>query len=317
MKKVLITGASGLVGRRLTELLLGKGYAVNVLGREQNAKGKEQTANGNEQNANSQMPPAAAYYTWNVDKGKIEPEALEGVSAIIHLAGAGVAEKRWSDERKKEIIDSRVKSAQLLFNYLKKNTHQVKTFISAAAVGYYADCGEEVITEEHAAGEGFLSEVCQKWEAAAVKFAQLNIREVRCRIGIVLAKEGGALPELTKTFALGVAGYFAKSPLYYPWIHIDDVCGIIVHALENEPMHGAYNTTAPAPLPMKNLMQEIVKAKKAKAAVVPVPPFAIKLAMGEMSEMLLSSQRCSAAKIMESGYRFRYAEIGKALKAVV
>ncbi len=317
MKKVLITGASGLVGRRLTELLLGKGYAVNVLGREQNAKGKEQTANGNEQNANSQMPPAAAYYTWNVDKGKIEPEALEGVSAIIHLAGAGVAEKRWSDERKKEIIDSRVKSAQLLFNYLKKNKHQVKTFISAAAVGYYADCGEEVVTEEHAAGEGFLSEVCQKWEAAAVKFTQLNIREVRCRIGIVLANEGGALPELTKTFALGVAGYFARAPLYYPWIHIDDVCGIMIHALENEPMHGAYNTTAPAPLPMKSLMQEIVKAKKAKAAVVPVPPFAIKLAMGEMSEMLLSSQRCSAAKIMESGYRFKYAEIGKALKAVV
>lgn len=303
MKKVLITGASGLVGRRLTELLLSKGYAVNVLGRTQAA--------------NSQVPPAAAYYTWNVDKGKIEPEALEGVSAIIHLAGAGVAEKRWSDERKKEIIDSRVKSAQLLFNHLKKNKHAVKTFISAAAVGYYADCGEEVVTEEHAAGEGFLSEVCQKWEAAAVKFSQLNIREVRCRIGIVLAKEGGALPELTKTFPLGVAGYFAKSPLYYPWIHIDDVCGIMIHALENEPMHGAYNTTAPAPLPMKNLMQEIVKAKKAKAAVVPVPPFAIKLAMGEMSEMLLSSQRCSAAKIMESGYRFKYAEIGKALKAVV
>jgi uncharacterized protein (TIGR01777 family) len=303
MKKVLITGASGLVGRRLTELLLNKGYAVNVLGRMKPATDNRQLT--------------TEHYTWDIDKGKIDPEAFEGVSAIIHLAGAGVAEKRWTDERKKEIVDSRVKSANLIFNYLKKNKHGVKTFVSAAAVGYYGDCGEEVVMEGKAAGEGFLSEVCQKWEAAAVKFTQLNIREVRCRIGIVLAKQGGALPELTKTFPLGVAGYFAKSPLYYPWIHIDDVCGIMIHALENEQMHGAYNTTAPAPLPMKSLMQEIVKAKKAKAAVVPVPPFAIKLAMGEMSEMLLSSQRCSAAKILESGYKFKYAEIGKALKAVV
>lgn len=303
MKKVLITGASGLVGRRLTELLLNKGYAVNVLGRMKPATDNRELT--------------TEHYTWDIDKGKIEAEAFEGVSAIIHLAGAGVAEKRWTDERKKEIVDSRVKSANLIFNYLKKNKHGVKTFVSAAAVGYYGDCGEEVVMEGEAAGEGFLSEVCQKWEAAAVKFTQLNIREVRCRIGIVLAKHGGALPELTKTFPLGVAGYFAKSPLYYPWIHIDDVCGIMIHALENEPMHGAYNTTAPAPLPMKDLMQEIVKAKKAKAAVVPVPPFAIKLAMGEMSEMLLSSQRCSAAKILESGYKFKYAEIGKALKAVV
>jgi hypothetical protein len=303
MKKVLITGASGLLGRRLTEMLLQKGYAVNVLGRAQTAKGNEQTA--------------YAYYTWNVDKGKIDPQAIEGVSAIVHLAGAGVAEKRWTEERKKEIIDSRVKSANLLFNYLKKNKHRVKTFISAAAVGYYGDCGDKVITEEHASGKGFLAEVCRQWEKAATQFTQSGIREVRCRIGIVLAKEGGALPQLTKTLPMGIAGYFAKSPLYYPWIHIDDVCGIIIHALENEEMNGAYNTTAPPPLPMKNLMQEIVKAKHSKAIVVPVPPFAIQLAMGEMSEMLLSSQRCSASKILNSGYRFRYAEIGKALKAVV
>ena len=179
-------------------------------------------------------------------------------------AGAGVADKRWSDERKKEIIDSREKSAKLIFDFLKKNKHEVKNFISASAVGYYGDCGDEVVTEEREAGKDFLAEVCRKWEDSAKQFSKIEIREVRCRIGIVLSKNGGALPELTKTIPLGLAPYFAKSNLYYPWIHIDDVCGIMIHALENENVNGAVNTTAPQPLLMKDLMKEILLANEVR-----------------------------------------------------
>lgn len=296
MAKVLITGASGLVGTRLKELLLEKEYEINTIGRTSNQK------------SNS--------YIWNIETCEIDAKALEGVSAIIHLAGAGVADKRWSEERKKEIIDSRVNSAKLIFDFLKKNNHSVKAFISASAVGFYGDCADKIITEEQNAGEGFLAEVCNQWEQSAKQFSKLGIREVRCRIGIVFAKNGGALPELTKTIPLGVASYFAKSNLYYPWIHIDDVCGIMIHTLENENMSGAYNATAPLPLLMKDLMKEILEAKKSKAVLVPAPPFAIKLALGEMSEMLLGSQRCSAEKIVKNGHKFRFEKIGDALKEI-
>lgn len=296
MKKVLITGASGLVGTRLTQLLLKKGYAVNTIGR----------TGGEKQNS----------FEWDIENGVIDTQAFDGVSAIIHLAGTSVADKRWSDERKQEIIDSRVKSAKLIFDFLKKNKHEVKTFISASAVGYYGDCGDEILTEERKAGKGFLAEVCKEWENGAMQFSKLGIREVRYRIGIVLSKNGGALPELTRTMPLGVASYFAKSNLYYPWIHIDDVCRIMIHALENEQISGAYNTTAPLPLPMKDLMQAIVKTKQSKAILVPAPPIAIKLAMGEMSEMLLSSQRCSSNKIIATGFRFKFADIYSALQNI-
>lgn len=300
MEKVLITGASGLIGNRLTELLLEKGYMVNTLGRGKNQKPRVRT--------NS--------FVWNTEGHELDKEMFEGVSAIIHLAGAGVADKRWNTERKKEIFDTRVKSAKLLFDFLKKNKHEVKTFISASAVGYYGDCKEEVVTEERKPGEGFLSEVCKKWEAGVKQFSKLGIREVRCRIGIVLSKKGGALPELTKTIPVGIAPYFAKNNLYYPWIHIDDVCGIMIHALENECVNGAINTTAPGPLLMKDLMKEILVAKKSNALIIPIPPLTIKLAMGEMSEMLLSSQRCSPEKILNYGYRFRLGKIESALKNI-
>jgi uncharacterized protein (TIGR01777 family) len=299
MGKVLITGGSGLLGTRLIELLLERGYPVNTLGR-------------SKQPASTGTPS----FKWNIESAEIDPEAFEGVSTIIHLAGAGIADKKWSAERKKEIIDSRVKSGRLIFDFLRKNLHSIKTFISASAVGYYGDCGNDIVNEDRRAGEGFLSEVCKQWEQSAMQFSEIDIREVRCRIGIVLAKNGGALPELTRTIPLGVATYFSKNDLYYPWIHIDDVCGIMIHALENEGVTGAYNTTFPQPLLMKDLMKEILAAKKSNALLVPAPPLAIKLVMGEMSEMILSSQRCSAEKILTTGYKFRFEAASDALSNI-
>lgn len=300
MEKILVTGASGLIGNRLTQLLKEEGYKVIHLGR------------GAKDGADPDIPQ----YKWDIEKGQMDESAFEGVTSIIHLAGAGVAEKKWTDERKREIIDSRVQSAKLLHRFLQKGQHRVNAFISAAAVGYYGDCGDDIITEEHPKGEGFLSDVCEKWEDAAIEIGKLGIREVSCRIGVVLAKDGGALPELVKTVPIGIAPYFAKENLYYPWVHIDDVCGIMIHAVKTKSMNGAYNTTGPKPVLMKELMQDILKARESNALLVPTPPFAIKLALGEMSEMVLNSQRCSDKKVLETGYKFKYPTALKALQQI-
>ena len=300
-QKVLITGATGLIGQRLSGMLLEKGIACNYLGRSARNDVKDKRINS---------------FQWDVEKGLLDERAFEGVSTIIHLAGAGVAEKRWADSRKKEIIDSRVKSAGLLHRFLKKGNHEVKTFISASAVGYYGDCGAETISEDHQPGKDFLADVCKKWEQGAIKIGALGLREIRCRIGIVLAPNGGALPELTRTLPIGFANYFTKNDLYYPWIHIDDVCGIMMSVLENEMVSGPFNTTAPNPLLMKELMRHIIAVKKPGAALLPAPSFALKLALGEMSSMLLGSQRCSNEKILKTGYKFRFGDIEGALKDV-
>ncbi len=296
-KKVLITGASGLIGKRLRELLLSKGYEVNTIGRKPASARKKSNA-----------------FYWDVEAMTMDEKALEGVSAIVHLAGAGVADARWTSRRKKEIMDSRVQSTQLLFQALSKIPHKVEAVVSASAVGIYGDCGAEVVTETHKPANTFLADVCVQWEKEVKQFSTLGIREVRNRIGIVLAKDGGALPELSKSLAFGVAGYFTKSPLFYPWIHIDDVCGIFIHAIEDNQLKGAYNVCAPEPLELKDLMQAIITGSGKKALLLPAPAFALRLAMGEMAEMLLSSQRCTAAKVLKSGYKFMYEDAAKAVE---
>jgi uncharacterized protein (TIGR01777 family) len=297
MSKILITGGNGLIGSRLQELLLLKGHEINIIGR------------GGASVADARIKQ----FTWDVQAQKMDIKALDGVDTIIHLAGAGVADSRWTASRKKEIMDSRIDSTRLLFGTLKRTTHQVKTIISASAVGYYGDCGAEMLTEDHAPGNSFLAEVTKAWEAEVSKMESLGIRHVCCRIGIVLSSHGGALPELEKTIPAGIAGYFAVDNLYYSWIHIDDVCGIMMHAVQNDNLRGSYNTTGPDPVLIKDLMKAIVLAKKSKALLVPVPPFAIKLALGQMSEAVLQSQRCGDKKILSTGYKFTFPTLKTAL----
>lgn len=300
MPKILITGANGLIGSRLQEMLLEKGYTIHTLGR-----------SGSVPKSN-----IVKLLIWDVSAQKMDEAALDGVDAIVHLAGAGVADQRWTAKRKKEILDSRVDSTRLLYKTLSTCTHQVKTIVSASAVGYYGDCGADLVREDHPPADTFLAEVTRKWEAEVSQLENIGIRHVCCRIGIVLAANGGALPELVKTLPLGIAGYFAKSPLYYPWIHIDDVCGIMIHGLEDQNMQGSYNTTGRDPVLIKDLMKEIITVKKSHAILTPVPPFAIKLALGEMAEMLLSSQRCTNEKIIKTGYKFRFPDLTKALEDI-
>ena len=300
MAKILITGGSGLIGSRLQQMLLARGHAIHLIGRTL-AKTKEHNIKS---------------FVWDIAAQKMDSRALAGVDAVIHLAGAGVADQRWTEARKKEIIDSRIDSTRLLYNTLANNALQVKTIVSASAVGYYGDCGASVIKEDHPAANNFLAEVTDRWEKEVNRFGQLGIRQVCCRIGIVLSDHGGALPELVKTLPLGVAGYFTKTPLYYPWIHINDICGIMIHALENDIVHGSYNTTGPNPTPIKDLMKAIIAAKKSHAILTPVPAFALRFALGEMAEMLLSSQNCSNEKIIKTGYEFQFPTLKSALEAI-
>ncbi len=298
MSKVLITGADGLIGTRLQQLLKDKGHTIYTIGRARGGRRR------------------AGHYTWDIAGQQMDPAALQGIDAIVHLAGAGVADQRWTAARKKEIYDSRIDSTRLLYHTLATVPNKVKTIVSAAAVGYYGDRGADIVSETDPAGETFLAKVVKDWEHAVAQMEKLGVRHVCCRIGVVLAKDGGALPELAKTIPLGIAPYFAKPDLYYPWIHIDDVCGVMIHGLEHQSMYGSYNTTAPSPVQIRDLMEAIVAARRTHALLVPVPPLALKVMLGEMSEVVLQSQRCTADKLLATGYRYKYPELSAALKDI-
>ncbi len=298
MSRILITGADGLIGTRLQEMLRQQGHSIHTIGRSRDGKKK------------------AGHFTWDIARQVMDPEALNGVDAIVHLAGAGVADQRWTDARKKEIYDSRIDSTRLLYTTLSAVSHQVSTVVSASAVGYYGDRGPAILRETEPAGDSFLAKVVADWEQEVARVEELGIRHVCCRIGIVLSRDGGALPELARTIPLGIAGYFARPDLYYPWVHIDDVCGIMMHAIAAPAMRGSYNTTAPHPVLIKEMMKAIVDARKSHAILTPVPPFALKLGLGEMAEVVLQSQRCSDSKIVQGGYKFRYPDLKGALESI-
>lgn len=297
MKTILVTGASGLIGQKLIALLLEENYTVKTLTR-----------------APFKTNVKVQQFIWDVELQQIDLKALEEVNTIIHLAGESVAGKRWTKTQKERLHNSRIDSTRLLFNTLSKIRHSVKNIISASAVGYYGDRGAALLNEESPMGTGFLAELCRDWEREVMKFSTLNIREVRGRIGIVLSREGGALPEMMKTFPMGIAGYFAKENLYYPWIHIDDLCAAFLFCLENEDCNGAFNFTGPTPVLQKEIITTAVETFHSKAIVAPIPPFILKLALGEMAEMVLNSQRCTPEKLSNQGFRFQFSTIQEAMR---
>jgi hypothetical protein len=296
MQKIIITGGTGLVGKRLSTLLEEKGYDVNILCRD--------PKNPNE-------------YKWNTDENYIDEKVFENATAIIHLAGAGVADKRWTDERKKEIIESRTKSTQLLFNFLAKGNHQVTSFISASAVGYYGDRENELLTEASSNGTGFLAEVCKLWENEVEKISTLNIAVSKIRIGIVLSKDGGALPKLDLPIKFGIGAYIGSGKQYVPWIHIDDLCHIFIHLLEHSNLTGTvYNGCAPDIKTNKQMSQTIAHVLHRPFIPFPAPEFILNIALGEMASMLLMSNNCTSQKIISTGFSFQYPTLEMALKNI-
>ena len=294
---VLITGATGLVGQELVNLLLQNGHNVHYLS---TSKSKLVT------NTNYK-----GFY-WNPKKAEIDTNALTDVEVIIHLAGANVA-KKWTTAYKEEIIESRVLSTQLLYQTLQKNSHQVKQIISASAVGIYPDSLTDIYHETDLDIDvSFLGNVVKQWENEVSQFEKLEIIVSKIRIGIVLAKNGGALQEMAKPIQYGVGAAFGSGEQYQSWIHVQDLVTIFQFVMENQ-LAGVYNGVAPYPVTNSELTKAIAKTLGKPLFLPNIPKFVMKLILGEMHQILFSSQHVSCRKILDENFQFKFASLDKAL----
>ncbi|MDI9310635.1 MAG: TIGR01777 family oxidoreductase [Limnohabitans sp.] len=299
--RVLITGATGLVGEELTKLLLQNGIKINYL-----TTSKSKIEN----------QPNFHGYFWNPKAGIIDENALIGVSAIIHLAGASVA-KRWTKKYKQEIVESRVFSTNLLYNTLKNNPHQVRQIISASAVGVYPDSKTAMYKEEfNEFKDTFLSNVVMKWEESVNQLERLNIKVCKLRIGLVLSDKGGALPQMLGPIKKYVGTVFGSGKQFQSWIHIDDLTNIFLFALKNK-LNGVYNAVAPNPVTNAQLVHTIAEIIEKPIILPPTPKFVLKMILGEMHTLLFESQQVSSLKLVKEGFDFRYKTIFSALDQLI
>jgi len=306
MAVVLITGGTGLVGKALSKVLLQKSYKVIILSRNTPVS---TTAHG------------LSYAGWDIKNQKLDKTAISEVDYIIHLAGAGVAEKRWTKKRKQEIVNSRVQSSGLLVKALSEAPNKVKAVVSASAIGWY---GEDPVvpnpspfTEVSPADNGFLGSTCQLWENSIEPVMELGKRLVKLRIGIVLSKDGGALNEFIKPMQWGIASILGNGKQFISWIHIDDLVRLFISALEHEGMTGVYNAVAPQPVSNKKLVMELARARKKPFVPVIVPAFILKALLGEMSVEVLKSATVSSKKLIDSGFQFKYPGIAAAISSLM
>ena len=296
MATVLIAGGTGLIGSHLSELLAGRGYTVLHLSRRRDLQARF---------------PA---YEWDISAGTIDEEAVRRADYVINLAGAGVAEKRWTDSRKKTIIRSRTEGARLLRTAFEHLGHRPRAYLSASGVNYYGDSGDKVLHETDPPGEGFLSETSIQWEQAALEVGQLGIRTVILRTGIVLSTRGGALEQMMLPLKAFTSTYFGAGRQWYAWIHIDDICRLYMAALEDEQWAGIYNAAAPNPVRNRALAEVLPEAAGQRALVVPVPAPVLYLTLGEMAHAVLDSVRCSVEKVEKTGFTFAFPELSQALE---
>ncbi len=297
-KHILITGGRGLVGRYLTTALLQKGYTVSHLSRKA----------GKNRNVTT--------YLWDVEHGFIDPNCIKGVDVVVHLAGEGIADKRWSRERKKALVQSRTKSIALVYKLLKTKEHQVKAVISASGVGYYGNRGEELMYEDNIPSQDFLGECCILWEKAVDEGLELGLRIAKFRTGVVLSKHSGALPQLARTIRMGIGSPLGDGKQWISWIHMQDVVDIYMMAIEDENINGVYNMVAPNAVTNIQLTQAIARQLSKPLWAPHVPEFILKLLLGEMAQVVLDSTKASAAKIQIAGYKFLYVNVKDALEAI-
>ena len=300
-KTVLITGGTGMIGERLSQLLLEKGCIVRHLSRRRNVNAEFQT------------------FFWDYEATEIDADALDGVHYVVHLAGANVAGSRWTNAYKKEIIDSRTKTTALLERVIeqqiREKTSKLEAFISASAVGIYGDTGSKIADETSEIGTTFLAKVCSAWEDSVQNITNLTVRTVVLRIGIVLSTKGGALQKLLPTYRVGVGTYFGNGSLFTPWIHIDDLCSMLIIAMENKNYTGIYNAVSPTMTTGKNLAKAVAIAlNKPNSILIGVPKFILNLAMGEMSSMLFENSRVLPTRTIATGFQWKYADLAKAIE---
>ncbi len=295
LKKVLITGGTGLIGFKIIEKLLYKGYEVNCLTR-------------SKKNSNHDF---LKYFIWNPGEGTADEKAFDAINYVINLAGAGVADKRWTTSRKKEILNSRVDSIKTLHKYL--NGKKVEVFVSASAIGYYGNTSNKKVGEDFKPGNDFLAEVCVKWEKVADEANAYSERIIKIRIGVVLDKNEGALPKLITPIKNFVGAPLGNGEQYVSWIHIEDLVNLFIYSVRNQLATGAYNGVAPNPVTNEKITKVIAKKLNRSLWLPNVPSFVLKVLLGEMADVVLNSCNTSSKKIESSGYSFSYTTIESAI----
>jgi uncharacterized protein (TIGR01777 family) len=297
--KILITGASGLIGTALQRSFKEKGHEMILAGRKPSTE--------------------PDYITWDAEKGFAADDLkkLEGLDAIIHLAGEPIGDWRWTDDKKKRIRDSRVNGTRTIIEAISKLKTKPKTLLSMSGVGYYGDRGDEVLNERGGVGDTFLAEVCRDWEAEARKAENYGVRVVLMRNGVVLSKEGGALATMMMPFSLGLGGVAGSGKQWLSWLSLDDMVGVTNFVLENEDIEGAVNVVSPNPVTNEEFTKTLGEAIH-RPTFLPLPKFAVDLVMGEMGDaLLLDSARAVPKKLEDAGYEFKYPALKPALENAV
>lgn len=296
--KILVTGSNGLIGSSLVPFLTTGGHQVVRLVR-------------------SLKPVREPQVLWDPEGGDIRAEGLEGLDGVVHLAGESIAEGRWTPEKKAAIRKSRVEGTKLLCETLARLKNAPKVLVCASAIGYYGSRGYETLTEQSSRGVGFLPEICQEWEAASASASGRGIRVVLLRTGIVLSSAGGALAKMVPIFRMGAGGILGDGRQVMSWVSIDDVVGIIAHALMTESFSGAANAVAPNPVTNREFTKTLGRVLK-RPTLFPAPAFALRLLVGELAdEALLASAKVVPGKLLQSGYSFRYPGLEEALRHVL
>lgn len=294
---VLITGATGLIGTQLTANLHKEGHSVHFLTTRESKLLNEPNHKG---------------FLWNPAKRELDASCFEGVDTIVHLVGATVS-KPWTKSYKQEILDSRIKTMELLRENLGSTQHQVKHFVSASGISIYPNSLSEVFTEESTEiGDNFLADVVVKWEAEADKMSELGMNVAKVRTGVVLDASQGALPQIVKPVKMGVGSALGSGKQWFPWIHLNDICGIYAYII-NEGLTGVYNATASGVVTNAELTKAVAKQLGKRIILPPAPAFVLKLALGERAALVLEGQRVSSAKIEQTGYTFQFPQLGAAL----
>lgn len=291
---ILITGGSGLVGNALTQKLLSNGHTVNWLSRTEN------------------FDKPVKQYRWNIEQNYIDEKAFEGVDTIVHLAGAGIADKRWTESRKRLIEDSRIKSLQLLSNLIIEKSLPVKNFISTSAIGIYGNRGAELLYEDSSPEKNWLATVCKDWETAVDPLTEWGLRTAIVRVGIVLSTKGGALPKLLDPIKKGINPTLGSGNQYYSWIHLEDLAGIFTKIIEDPKIIGTYNAVAPNPATFSVFVKQLEETLNKKTFSPKVPGFFMKLGLGQMARIVLDSANVSAQKIIDKGYQFKFETLNSA-----
>ncbi|MBV6497230.1 MAG: TIGR01777 family protein [Acidobacteria bacterium ACB1] len=292
--RILITGASGLIGKALTKVFDDKGYELLLAGRSE--------------------PKDTRETKWTIEDGFAEPERLEGLDAVVHLAGESVSALRWSDEKKAAIRNSRVEGTRSVVDALSRLKARPKTFISGSAIGFYGDRDDEVLSESSVAGDNFLAQICREWESESRRAEDAGIRTVLLRTGIVLSKDGGALATMLLPFKMGVGGVVGSGKQWMSWISLPDEIRAIEFVLERDDIRGAVNLTSPNPVTNQQFTSVLGEALY-RPTFIPLPEFAISMLFGEMGdELLLSSTRVEPKRLIDAGFTFEHADLKSAIE---